>query len=147
MRYPFTLLCGVTILLSASGCEDKNSESELLNTHWKLVQVEEFPIFLSSYGDTQRSSIEFTSSNRTTGLGPCNSFSGSFSLGPEPGMLNISQQASTKASCGALPIETKYLEALPRTVSYEIKGRELRLYDASNAIKPLLIFEDRAAAE
>ena len=145
MRHLFTLLCGFALLVLMSGCKDRNPESNLLNTRWMLVQVEEFPISLSSYSDTYRSYIEFTGGvDRTTGLGPCNSFGGSFKLGKEPGVLTISEQSSTKISCAVLNIETKYLEALTRTVRYEIKGRELRLYDASNTTKPLLIFEDRA---
>ncbi|TGE09812.1 META domain-containing protein [Hymenobacter fodinae] len=148
MRYLFTLLCCLTFLPLVSGCKDNRPESSLYNTRWMLVQVEDFPISLSSYSDTYRSYIEFTGGvDRTTGLGPCNSFGGTFSLGKEPGLLTISQQASTKTSCGALNIETRYLEALPRTVRYEIKGRELRLYDATNSIKPLLVFEDRTPTE
>jgi heat shock protein HslJ len=148
MRHLYTLFCSLTLLVATTGCKDKNEESPLLNTRWMLVQVEEFHIALSSYGDTHRSYIEFTGgTDRTTGLAPCNSFGGSFTLGKEPGLLTISPQAATKISCGALAIETKYLEALPRTVSYEITGKELRLYDASNTTRPLLIFEDRTNAE
>jgi heat shock protein HslJ len=110
--------------------------------------VEGFPILASSYSDTHRSYIEFTAGiDRTTGRGPCNSFGGTFSLGKEPGLLTISPQASTKIACPALNIETQYLEALPRTVSYQIVGQELRLFDASNAIRPMLVFEDRTPTE
>ncbi|QJX46325.1 META domain-containing protein [Hymenobacter taeanensis] len=148
MRHLFTLLWGLALLVLVSGCKDEHPESSLFNTRWMLVQVEEFPISLSSYGDTYRSYIEFTGGiNRTTGLAPCNSFGGSFTSGKEPSVLTISQQAATKVSCGALSLETKYLEALPRTVRYEITGRELRLYDASNSLNPLLIFEDRTSTE
>ncbi|WP_245326205.1 META domain-containing protein [Hymenobacter wooponensis] len=144
MRYFFTLLGSFTLLALVSGCEDKNAESPLFTTRWMVVQIEDFPVSASSYSDTHRSYIEFTGGpERTTGLGPCNSYSGSFTLGKEPGVLTISPQASTKASCGALNIETRYLEALPKTARYEISGKELRLYDASNSLRPLLIFEDR----
>jgi heat shock protein HslJ len=148
MRLLFTFSIWATSLGLLSSCEDKTADSQLLNTHWKLVEVEGTPISLSSYSDTYRSYIEFTGGvNRTTGLGPCNGFSGSFTLGEEPGLLTISPQASTRATCPALNIETQYLEALPRTVSYQIVGQELRLFDASNTTKPLLIFEDHTPTE
>ncbi|WP_375433899.1 META domain-containing protein [uncultured Hymenobacter sp.] len=116
----------------------------MLNTRWMLVQVEETPIAVSSYSETYRSYIQFAKQNATAGLAPCNSFGGTFSQGSTAGQLSISQQASTRISCAALPLETKYLEALPRTVRYEINGKELRLYDATNSLRPLLVFQDHA---
>jgi heat shock protein HslJ len=148
MRYLFTLLSSISLLALVSGCEDKNSESVLLNTHWMLVEIEGTPISYSSYSGTYRSYIEFTDGvNRTTGQGPCNDFGGSFTLGSQPGQLTISPQSSTKIACGGLGIETKYFEALPRTVSYQTVGKELRLYDATNSTRPLLVFEDRSRVE
>ncbi|UOQ65835.1 META domain-containing protein [Hymenobacter volaticus] len=114
----------------------------LLDTRWRLTQVEETPLWTSSYSDTYRSYIQFTRQNTTTGLGPCNSFSGTFSQGNTAGQLTISQQASTKATCATQTLEDKYLNALPRTVRYEISGKELRLYDVSNSLRPLLVFEN-----
>ncbi|SNC75995.1 Heat shock protein HslJ [Hymenobacter gelipurpurascens] len=148
MRYLFTLAYCIALLTFVSSCKDKTADSQLLNTHWKLVEIEGSSISTSSYSDTYRSYIEFTGGiNRTTGLGPCNSFSGSFALGAEPGLLTISPQGATKISCPALNIETQYLEALPRTTSYQIVGKELRLFDASNTTKPMLIFEDHTLTE
>ena len=130
-------------LVCFGGCEKEENSSRLLNTRWMLVEIEETPIGLSSYSGTYRSYIEFSSQSKTGGLGPCNSFSGTFSEGSTAGQLTISQQASTRATCGAISWEDNYLNALPRTARYEISGKELRLYDATNPSRPLLRFENR----
>ena len=140
----FLTLC-VASLISLGGCKEEDEttpKSALLNTRWMLTQVEETPIGVSSYSDTFRSYIQFTKQNTTTGLAPCNSYSGTFTQGAAAGQLTISQQASTRAACGATALEDKYLGALPRTVRYEITGKELRLYDVTNSLRPLLVFED-----
>ncbi|RPD49716.1 META domain-containing protein [Hymenobacter sediminis] len=145
MRKPLLYSGIIGLGLLAGSCQDDNDSQpavELLNTRWKLVQIEETPISVSSYSDTFRSYIRFTSGpNRTEGLAPCNSFGGTFTLGSSPGVLSISGQSSTRATCAAQSLEDKYLNALPRTAGYEIRGYELRLYDASNTLRPLLIFQ------
>ncbi|WP_139925484.1 META domain-containing protein [Hymenobacter sp. DG01] len=145
MRKPLLYSGIIGLGLLVGSCQDDKDAPpapELLNTRWKLVQVEETPLSVSSYSDTFRSYIRFTTGpNRTEGLAPCNSFGGTFTLSSSPGVLSISEQSSTKATCPAQSIEDKFLAALPRTVGYEISGNELRLYDASNTLRPLLIFE------
>ncbi|HEX8427708.1 META domain-containing protein [Hymenobacter sp.] len=137
-------LC-VAGLVSLEGCKKEKEtapKTSLLATRWLLVQVEETPIGVSSSSSSYRSYIEFSNRNTTAGLGPCNSFSGTFSQGSTAGQLSISQQASARAACAATNLEDKYLNALPRTVRFEISDKELRLYDATNSLRPLLIFED-----
>lgn len=140
LRFSTLPVC-VAALFCLGSCEKEEATSQLLDTRWMLVQIEETPISLSSYSDTYRSYIQFSSQNKTSGLGPCNSFSGTFSQGSAEKQLTISQQASTKATCGAISWEDKYLNALPRTARYEISGKELRLYDASYTLRPLLVFK------
>ncbi|GAB3232802.1 hypothetical protein GCM10027346_20290 [Hymenobacter seoulensis] len=141
MRLSFLSLC-VAALGLLSSCEDKNQESPLPGTRWMLEKVEDFPILASSYSGAHSSYIEFdAATSKTTGQAPCNTYSGTFTLGPA-GRLTISEQATTKLTCGGQSLEDHYLEVLPRTVSYEISGRELRLYDATNSLKPILVFKD-----
>ncbi|GAA4009209.1 hypothetical protein GCM10022408_21700 [Hymenobacter fastidiosus] len=103
-----------------------------------LVQVEDFAINLSSYSPTFNSYVQFNPDNKTNGLAPCNSFGGTYTLGRDT-RLNVSVQASTRATCAAQSIEDRYLSALPRTVRYELSGQELRLFDA-DSVAPILIF-------
>lgn len=141
MRAFFTVvsIVGLGVL---GGCSDKEASGKaaLTGTRWMLVQAENFPVLASSYSESTRSYIQFTSNGRTEGLGPCNSFGGSYTL-ESPDGLRIGPQASTKIFCGGQGLETLYLEALPRTARYEIRDGELRLFDASNSLKPLLQFK------
>jgi heat shock protein HslJ len=140
-RQLYSLVC--LTVLALTGCK-KDSSSALTGKRWMLVQVDDFPLGLSSYGPTTRSYLEFNADGkRTTGLGPCNTFSGQYTLNEGSQQLTISPQSSTGATCGGQNIEDRYLAALPLTARFTVSGRELRLYDAASA-KPRLVFE-RAA--
>ncbi|MDU0369628.1 META domain-containing protein [Hymenobacter endophyticus] len=137
-----------TLLLAAlavlTSCEENSPApgTALVSGRWMLVAVEEMPIAVSSYSDTYRSYLQFNAQGSTTeGLAPCNSFGGTFALGAEAGQLTISPQFSTRTTCPAQTIEDNYLSALPRTVRYEISGKQLKLYDATNSTKVLLEFK------
>ncbi|MCA8829518.1 META domain-containing protein [Hymenobacter pini] len=134
------VLLSLSTLLLAAGCqEDAQPAQQLQQTRWMLSQVEDFPINLSSYTDSYRTYVQFSPDNTTTGLSPCNSFSGTYSLHTSNGKLAISQQTATQTSCAVQALENRYLNALPRTVRYELVGKELRLYEDGLA-KPHLIF-------
>ncbi|MBF9236342.1 META domain-containing protein [Hymenobacter sp. BT683] len=134
----YSLACLTALALC--GCA-KDSTSVLTDKRWMLVQIDDFPLTLSSYSPTTQSYLKFAADGkRTVGLGPCNSFSGQYSLGGSGQQLSISAQAATKATCGGQNIEDKYLTILPLTARFEIVGQELRLYDAS-AAQPRLLFK------
>ncbi|MDO7854697.1 META domain-containing protein [Hymenobacter convexus] len=131
----------------ALGSCEKNEEAEpaaaLLEARWLLTNIDEFPVGASSYSGTARSYIEFSSLGKSTvGLGPCNNFSGRFSLGSGQ-QLQLSMPIPTQMPCPVQSLETQYLENLALTARYEISGDDLRLYDAAKAA-PRLVFR-RAA--
>lgn len=136
MRNIALLLSALTLLGSCQ--KDANVATPIQNTRWMLVQVEDFPVTLSSYSPTFSSYIQFNTDSKTEGLAPCNSFGGTYVLGTGT-QLRITQQASTRTTCAAQNIEDRYLNALPRTTRYEISGRELRLFDAATPT-PILVF-------
>jgi heat shock protein HslJ len=112
----------------------------LLETHWQLARVDEFPVQASSYSETTKSYLKLLDLGKcTVGLGPCNNFSGRFSLGSN-GHLSISPQIPTRATCPVQTLETKYLGNLALTTRYEISGGELRLFDATTPT-PRLVFQ------
>ena len=128
--------------LALAGCEKDTAASPtqpaLLETRWLLASVDSFPVAAASYSGTNRSYIEFVALGKcTVGLGPCNNFSGRFSLGGGQ-QLSIAPQIPTRATCPVQALETHYLDNLALTARYEISGPELRLYDASAA--PRLVF-------
>ncbi|MBO2010651.1 META domain-containing protein [Hymenobacter negativus] len=115
------------------------TEVPLLATHWMLARVDSFPVEVSSYSETTKSYLELLDLGKcTVGLGPCNNFSGRFSLGSN-GHLSISPQISTRVACPVQELETRYLDNLALTTRYEISSGELRLFDADTAT-PRLVF-------
>ena len=142
MRTLFPLFGLLGLLASCQGVEKENEPfPSLENTRWMLVQVEEDIVATSSYSGSANSYLEFhPGDKKTSGMAPCNAFSGTYTLGSTPGVLRISEQASTKATCPAQNLEDHYLDALPQIVSYKITGGELFLYGPDNSLRPKLIF-------
>jgi heat shock protein HslJ len=137
--FPLAFLATVS-LVSCEKNEVSPSAAVLLDNHWMLTQVDDFPLFLSSYGPSNRSSLSFVALGEcTVGLGPCNNFSGRFHLGSSPQQLSITPQIPTQVSCPVQELESHFLTNLALTARYEVNGNELRLYDASTAT-PRLIF-------
>ena len=146
MKKQLTLLslCIGTALLLGS-CQKTTNDPEptgkLLGTRWMLVQIDAFPLTLSSYYEDNQSYIQFaTSGQHAMGLAACDAISGQFTLSAATNQLAISQLALTKGSCTSPVIGPRYLATLPQTSRYEISGNMLRLYDAQ-AAQPRLIFQ------
>jgi heat shock protein HslJ len=137
----------VLVSLALGGCE-KNEAAEpataaLLEARWMLSRIDEFPVQASSYSGTANSYIEFSALGKSiVGLGPCNNFSGRFSLGTDQ-QLQVSTPIPTQTSCPVQALETRYLANLAQTTRYEISGDDLRLYDGATGA-PRLVFR-RAA--
>ncbi|GAB3858913.1 hypothetical protein GCM10028822_34650 [Hymenobacter terrigena] len=116
----------------------------LLQSHWQLTQIDNFPVVASSYSETSKAYLEFVALGTcTVGLGPCNNFSGRYSLAGGGQQLHITPQIATRAACPVQDLETRYLDNLALTARYEISGDELRLYDGT-APAPRLLFRRTA---
>lgn len=132
----------------ALGSCEKDDEAEpaaatLLEARWMLTSIDDFPVQASGYSGTASSYIEFSALGKSTvGLGPCNNFSGRFSLGSGQ-LLQLSTPIPTQTACPVQTLETRYLANLAATTRYEISGDDLRLYDGPTAA-PRLVFR-RAA--
>ena len=137
------LLSAGVILLATTGCQedsDLGPGGALLNTHWRLYQVENFPITLSSYSYDSDSYIEFKADNSMSGLATCTGFSGKFTSTPAKQQLNLGTLNLGTPTCNSPSVAARYLAALPNIVRYEVSGGTLRLYNAQDS-KPQLIFK------
>jgi heat shock protein HslJ len=147
MTARFLLPLAFLATISLASCEKENVEAaqpQLLESRWALVQVDDFPMAASSYSGSSKAYLAFVDLGKcTVGLGPCNNFSGRFSLGASGQQLSITPQIPTRVACPVQDLETRYLDNLALTTRYEISGGELRLYDASTGT-PRLIFRQAA---
>ena len=143
--FPLALL----MTFALAGCEKEEAappvqSTALLQSHWQLTQIDAFPVTASSYSETSKSYLEFVALGTcTVGLGPCNNFSGRYSLAGGGQELHITPQIATRVACPVQDLETRYLDNLALTARYEISGDELRLYDAT-APAPRLLFRRTA---
>ena len=133
--------------LALTSCEKEDAASpaaaSLLEARWMLARIDEFPVGAASYSGTAKAYIQFERLGKATvGLGPCNNFSGRFTLGSGQ-RLTLSAPIPTRAACAVQALETTYLDHLALTARYEISGEELRLYDAT-AAAPRLAFRRTA---
>jgi hypothetical protein len=136
------LYLGLALLLGScrKDSDDLEPTGKLLNTRWMLIQIDAFPIGLSSYSLDYDSYIQFVGAgNQVRGLATCDALQGQFTLVASTRQLTIRQLNVAQSSCAA-PFANRYLAALPQTSRYEISGDMLRLYDAQTA-QPRLIFQ------
>ncbi|MBF9221942.1 META domain-containing protein [Hymenobacter ruricola] len=129
--------------LALSSCEKEElgspTAATLLDARWMLAQVDDFPVAAASYSGTAGSYLEFVGLGTcTVGLGPCNNFSGRFTLGGGQ-QLALSAPIPTRVPCPVQDLENHYLTNLALTARYEISGEELRLFDKEKAA-PRLVF-------
>ncbi|WP_133273308.1 META domain-containing protein [Hymenobacter radiodurans] len=128
-------------LMLGSCVEDSDVNAELLNRRWRLTDVGETPIEVSSFFQDRESYIQFVASgNRIEGLSACDEIGGQFSLNAATNTLNITQLTVKAGSCSSPVIGGRYLAALPQITTYKQEGNTLRLYDATNSLIPRLTF-------
>lgn len=112
-------------------CYAANS-SALYGKAWVLQQLQKKDIDLTKYSG-EKPNIKFEGKLRYNAFAGCNRISGNFIV-TEPNVLKFDPNAAmTKMFCGApTNIEDQFVTMLDLVHSWEIKDKELRLYDASN---------------
>jgi heat shock protein HslJ len=102
-------------------------------TSWQLVEL--FGVAAGAPdASRQAPGIQFDpQAGRVSGYSGCNQFTGSYSV--EAGnRLRLSQLASTRRACMGANIEPEYLRALNSVDRFEVRGGELLLKQADDAI-------------
>ncbi|MGH9323395.1 MAG: META domain-containing protein [Vicinamibacteria bacterium] len=97
----------------------------LLGTRWELTELKGAAV----EGARPYLSLE-AETNRATGSGGCNRFSGPFEL--EEDSLRFGPLAATRMACAeGMDVEVKLFEALEAVEKYRIEGETLELLDAA----------------
>lgn len=76
-------------------------------------------------GQTPTLEIE---SNKITGTGGCNRYSGEIVLDATAGNFSAKNIASTKMACDNMPVETNFFSMLQEANKYVVNGNTLELY-------------------
>lgn len=114
------------------------TNTELLETHWKLVELNGQPV-TNPVGNQKEAFIMLTrEGNKLTGSGGCNSMMGGFEL-MEGNQIKFSGVASTKMACPDMSMEDALGKVIAETDNYAINGKFLMLHKAKMA--PLAKFE------
>ena len=107
------------------------SSSELLNTYWKLIFLNDKEIVVS---DNQREPhIVLNAEKRVSGSDGCNSLMGSYTL--EGDKITLGELAGTKMACmeGAEQSQA-FNEALTKVAAYSLHSDQLELRDATGLV-------------
>jgi hypothetical protein len=140
MLRSFTPYLASCILLASSCQKDADPSVALLKGHWKLDQIGDTYLAVSSYSYDFQSYIEFKANNSTQGLATCTEFTGEFTHDPAKQQLSFGALTLGTPTCTSPVMAARYLAALPTIVRYEVSDNQLRLYDAQNS-KPQLVFK------
>ena len=113
---------------------DAPSTATLLNTRWRLVQIDGQPVRVAS-GQREPWLQLSAQGNRVRGHGGCNDISGRFDQGSD-GLL-FKQMDRTPKACTheAAAQEAGYMTALQATASRQIVGEALQLRDAQGRVR------------
>jgi len=112
--------------------------SELLETHWKLVELNGQPV-TNPAGSQKEAFIMLTKEgNRLQGSGGCNNLMGSYAL-TDGNQIKFSGVAMTRMACPDMAMETQLGPIFDAVDNYAINGKFLMLHKAKMA--PLAKFE------
>ena len=113
---------------------DAPATAELLNTRWRLVEIDGQPLTLAA-GQREPFLQLSGEGNRVRGFGGCNGLSGHFEQGSD-GFLFKALTLTRRACAGAAGAqEASYLAALRATTSRQIVGDALWLRDAQGRMR------------
>jgi copper homeostasis protein (lipoprotein) len=113
---------------------DAPATAALLNTRWRLVEVDGQPVTLAA-GEREPFLQLSGEGNRVRGFGGCNVLSGRFEQGSDG--FQFKALVSTRPACAgaAGAQEASYLAALQATASRQIVGDALQLRDAHGRLR------------
>ena len=111
--------------------ESTTVTSELANTYWKLVSLNDQTVSVSAH--QREPHLVFASDMRVSGSDGCNSIAGSYNLNGN--QINLGQLVSTRKACieGGEQAHA-FTVALSAIYSYQIQGNTLELADKNDTV-------------
>jgi heat shock protein HslJ len=132
-----TILSCLFSLTNCNNTKQLTSQTEaLFRKNWRLIELNGMQV-----SDSVRSRFEFTP-GRISGSTGCNNLSAGFTAGKNQ-TVKFSEVAMTRMACAdetAMALETKFTDALSKSVNWDIKGSELWLGDGGGTLIKLKSF-------
>jgi len=132
------LSCNSTKKSTKTAMSSTNTNSDLIETYWKLTELMGEPIVMATGTKTEMHLLLKKEGYLVNGNGGCNSFTGSYTL-LQGNRLSFSQLAGTKMACINMEKEVAFMEVLQKADNYAIQGKTLSLNKGRMA--PLAKFE------
>ncbi len=112
-------------------CQPSESWTGLTNSRWRPVRIGELNVTVADAQHEPWLVLE-PSSQRLTGSGGCNRFSGSYTAGRDT--LRFGRIVATMMACPDMKTESAFLRALNDTRRYRVLGRTLELLDSGGRV-------------
>ena len=130
----FWLILLLPVLYSCKTASPVHTETEtdtILDAYWMLLSLEgQSP---QEPNNTRAAYLRLQESeNDVKGFSGCNNFFGKYELNGNT--VKFSKLGATRMMCPIMEQETKFMQMLERVDSYSISGRNLTLYEGSEAI-------------
>ncbi|TAE27785.1 MAG: META domain-containing protein [Cytophagales bacterium] len=120
-------------VLSASEAADQKPNTNLVETYWKLIELNGKPIGPSGNGQREAHLILKTADTRVQGNSGCNSFGGTYQL-PGANQVSLSRMAATKMACmNGMETEDALFTAFEQVSTYAIRRDTLLLNSPQTA--------------
>lgn len=114
----------------ASVAEDVKPDVSLINTYWKLVELNGSPV---TAGEGKDLHMILKGQDQVTGYSGCNQFMGSFT--ETGGGLSFGPIAGTRRMCeNVMDQEMTFLQALESASGYDISGEDMAVSDAQGTV-------------
>lgn len=132
-------VCWFVLLALLAGCGTRQATrpeekpmpetATLLNTYWRVVEIDGRRVVFGS-GQKMDTYFQLSRSGRLKGATGCNYLNGSYRRAGD--RFAFRSMSTTRMVCSrpVMAQEKAFLDAAVRTVSFTLRGRELRLFDS-----------------
>lgn len=133
MRKCFYVLFMIFVLV---GCASKKTtvsvynNPSLTNKVWGVTSIQGTTIEYKNQANVVY--LTFSEDYKVHGFAGCNNYGGSFTA--DGNKMTIQQVAVTKMSCPEFRLETQFLKAIHKIVSFSVSKKTLKFYDENGKI-------------
>ena len=137
------IFAAATLLFAMTACGGAQKKAlPLEGTTWKLAKMAEIPAKAIS-AEADSFTLQFSAADTmVAGRTNCNRFFGKYELKGQS--LKFENMGMTRMACPDMQYEDAFVKMLDQVARYEIKGSELKFYDAAKVVAEFSAVEPAA---